>query len=542
MISFENPKALFALLALIPSVSYSLFYISKITRSLGVLYGDDSGSSKKYTSLKRALYLRTVCFSLSWISLTAALSGPSWLTSSVPVQKTGTAVSFVFDISYSMNALDAVPEGSISRLSASSQYASILLNRLYENSRMHPAVSIVLSKGEGLLALPFSEDYYSAVSFFSSLSPSLMTAPGSNLGSGIRCAMRSFPSNHARYSTILLFTDGDETDSNLQEAAGEALRYGINVVIIGFGSTQPSQVLTGDGKNFVETKLQEEKIHEMIRVLRTKYPIHTNTIQYISSTESGSASKIAAIISGSGSQSAEGELISYEIKPIRRHTFFLMLSLVFFASGIVISELRSKKLTIISILCAVPFFMSCSASFKDGAELLQGSFYWHQEKYQNAIVSFLQVIESAGKTDNRLMKEYGMYNLAVTYMKQNENESALTKLTSISADAPPYILFASFYNCGIIEYEHKNFPQAAFYFKEALKIQPSDLDAKINLELSLLNAESQDEIPSGSVSPFSEKKDDTAVKDAVFSIIRESEQNRWRNQQVENTSEGGLDY
>jgi len=75
-----------------------------------------------------------------------------------------------------------------------------------------------------------------------------------------------------------------------------------------------------------------------------------------------------------------------------------------------------------------------------------------------------------------------------------------------------------------------------------LKIQPSDLDAKINLELSLLNAESQDEIPSGSVSPFSENKDDTAVKDAVFSIIRESEQNRWRNQQVENTSEGGLDY
>ena len=542
MISFDKPEFLFALFAVIPSVSYTVFYIKRITRSLGVLYGDDLLSLKKYASLKKALYGRTLCFVLAWTALIFALSNPSWGTSSVPVQKTGTAVSFVFDISHSMNAEDAFPKSTMTRLSASSQYAAILVNRMHSDPQERPAVSMVIAKGEGVLALPFSEDYYSASSFLSSLSSSLMTAPGSNIGGGLRCAVRSFPANHARYSTVLIFTDGDETVSSLEEAADEALKYGINIVLIGFGSVEGSQVVTGDGETYVKTMLQEDTLKSIVKRLKIKYPLHTNAIHYINASDSGSASKIMSIINPFSLQSEKKAVINYEVQPIRRHSLFLLLSLAFFTAGILLSESHAGIKKVFSIFLIIPLFFSCSVSFNDGAELLQGSIYWHQGRYQNATVSFLQVIESAVSEKNEQLLFYGVYNLAATYMKQNEQDSALQKLAIIDEQAPVHLLFASYYNSGVIEYEKKNYKKAAEYFKNALKLQNENIDAKINLELSLLHIESEQKTSSMTISPLSESKGSNSAQDAIFSIIRENEQNRWKNQQMENSSEGGLDH
>lgn len=542
MISCTHPKTLFLLLLIIPSVSYTLFFVRKITRSLGVLYGEDTSSLRKYITLKRSLYARTLCFVFSWTCLVFALSGPVWGTSSVPVQKTGTAVSFVFDISYSMTAQDAFPQSTMTRLSASSQFASLLLNRFYTDSQTRPAVSIIIAKGDGVLALPFSEDFYSASSYFSSLSPSLMTSPGSNLGGGVRCAIRSFPSNHARYSSILLFTDGDETKSSLEEAADEALKYGINVIIIGFGSVQGSHVLTGDGESYIETKLQDDKISAMITRLRSKYPLHTNAVHYVRASEPGAASKILSIVKPSAGNENQQYLISYEVQPIKRHPLFLVLSLLFFVSGILFSDFHYGMKKIAAGIIIVPLFFSCSVSFKDGAELLQGSFYWHQGRYQNATASFLHIIEKAREENNEDLLQYGYYNLAVTYMKQQEYGSALQKLMLLQDKAPPHVLFSSYYNSGIIEYEKENFKAASLYFKEALRIQPESIDAKINLELSNMHVEAEQRASSMTISPLSESKRSSGIQDTIFSIIRENEQNRWRNQQMNNTSEGGLDH
>lgn len=541
MISFGKPEFLFALLAVIPSVSYTVFYIKRITRSLGVLYGDDLLSLKKYASLKKALYGRTFCFVLAWSALIVALSGPSWGTSSVPVQKTGTAVSLVFDISHSMNAEDAFPKSTMTRLSASSQYASMLLNRMHSDPQ-RPAVSMIIAKGEGILALPFSEDFYSASSFLSSLSSSLMTAPGSNIGAGLRCAVRSFPANHARYSTVLIFTDGDETVSSLEDAADEALKYGINVVIIGFGSIEGAQVLTGDGETYIKTMLQEDTLKSMVKRLKIKYPLHTNAIHYINASNSGSASKIMSIINPFSLEAEKKAVINYEVQPIRRHSLFLLLSLVFFIAGILFSESHGGVRKILSVLILFPMLVSCSVSFNDGAELLQGSIYWHQGRYQNATVSFLQVIDSAVSRQNEQLLYYGVYNLAATYMKQNEQDSALQKMAIIDEKAPPHVLFASYYNSGVIEYEKKNYEKASGFFKKALRIQSENIDAKVNLELSLLHIESEQKTSAMIISSLSESKGVNSAQDTIFSIIRENEQNRWKNQQMENRSEGGLDH
>ena len=120
----------------------------------------------------------------------------------------------VFDIAYSMEAQDA-PE-SMTRLEAAANYAKEILKKIPD-----VRVSVVLSKGKGTIAIPLTEDFQSIYNLLDSLSPKMMTAEGSNLGNGILTAISSFPEQSSEAGFIWLFTDGEETETSLQNALNE---------------------------------------------------------------------------------------------------------------------------------------------------------------------------------------------------------------------------------------------------------------------------------------------------------------------------------
>ena len=80
-----------------------------------------------------------------------AYSKISWGSYLVPVQKSATSVSFVFDISNSMLAKDGY--NGTTRLESSAVYAKKLLEKMENNS-----VSVVIAKGDGVVAIPITED------------------------------------------------------------------------------------------------------------------------------------------------------------------------------------------------------------------------------------------------------------------------------------------------------------------------------------------------------------------------------------------------
>ena len=176
----------------------------------------------------------------AWCCLVLAVAGISWGSVSTPVQKNGKSCAFVFDISYSMTANDA--PNSLTRLEASAEYARMLMTHMDGIS-----ISCILAKGDGVIAIPQTEDFASIYSLLDIISPSMMSSQGSSLGKGIEAALKSFPSASSKAPVIFLFTDGDETDSGLQTALNKAVRYGVQVCIIGFGSVQETEVTAGDG-------------------------------------------------------------------------------------------------------------------------------------------------------------------------------------------------------------------------------------------------------------------------------------------------------
>lgn len=543
MISFSKPFVLYLILLLLPANIYNLYRFKSLLKAFGM------GENKDYDSLLKSIRLRffsrTICWSLAFFFLIFAMAGPIWGTEPQAVQKSGNSVAFVFDISYSMMAKD-MPQGN-SRLETAKVYAAKLLEQTKGVS-----TAVILTKGSSVLSIPLTEDLSIVQSLLYKLSPELLTSSGSDLASGIETAIRSFPQPSANTNTIVLFTDGDETLSNMKDSVLQAIKHGMNVVLVGFGSKNEIEIVTGDGVRTAKTSLKEKELIAICQDVQEEIEKKQNSsiakAQYVNALEVGAALKVLKAISFDSNPKENTVLTLYEIKSVSHHRLFIVLSIIFFVIGFLISELKKPKakktkLKITSLLLLPLLFSSCTDSYSSAGNIFQGVFYWGQQNYQKASAHFLQAQENSEIKEDTLAQNYAQYGLAVTYLMQNETEAASKKFEVLSNNTPELIQFGALYNNGIISYRKGDYEKAADFFKKALLVDSNNLDAKINLELSInqiqvQNASNAQEIVTGDASAQAERN---AKQDAIFSLIKENDKNQWKNQQ-QNKDENILDY
>lgn len=532
IISIEHPATFYLLIPLLLAVTYVSVKFIRTHRLL---------SEKKFVIKSGALGGRLViCFFfktffrvLSGMMVIAALAGISWGTDSIPVQKNGHAVSMVFDISYSMEAKDA--PGGISRLKASASYAKELLEHM-EGTK----VSVVLAKGDGVVAIPLTEDLQSVNSLIDCLSPKLMTQKGSSLGNGIKAAISSFPEQSAEASCILLFTDCEETDNTLQSALAESSKFGMPVIVIGFGSERESEIFSGDG-SVVKTALRSSDMEKVIASLSSKNS--RSQVQYIDASELGSASRILKAISSE----TEGTVITYENQSVKKYPLFITLAIVFYLASIVFGELDikgGKKRILHSVAqtsMVLLMFTSCSPRFNDGTKILQGKLEWNKEKYQQATAYYLEAAENSALRGDESTRQYAVYNLGTTYLQQGETDAAVMRFMEIYENSPDKIRFAILYNCGIIAHRNGDYENAADYFRRALTIDGTNINAKINLELSLREESSKAQQAERELTALSENPEEQALEAALYSLIKEGETKQWKSMEQE-SEKSARDY
>lgn len=538
--SIDRPWALYGILLIIPPLLYSAFTYKK-TFSL-LMKSAKKKKTAEYKNMRKRVFARVVLRAAAWCMMTFAMAGISWGTVSTPAQKNGNAVAMVFDISYSMTAQDC--PNNLTRLQAASSYAVDLLDKMEG-----VPTSAILAKGNGITAVPLTEDTESIRALLSILSPKLMSSAGSNLGEGINAALKSFPKNISNAPVIWLFTDGEESDAGLENALGAALKKGVSVVIIGFGEERETEILAGDGKTLVKTALRSEKTKECVKEANKKNLgglgfsfIKGASAQFIDAAELGSARKVLASIKSDD----DGDKItmSYEMQPVDRHLFFIVLGIIFFVLSFFASEfsLRGFHEKIALSLVAL-CLCSCSSEFEESKKILSAVWNWNQKQYTEAVAKFSQSLDEAKANKDETIKQYALYGLSATYLMQNENAAALEKINELSGSAPNKIKFAAFYNSGIIAQREGDYQKAAELFKNALLVDPSNVRAKINLELSY-NQQAQrakeSERQLNGANEISQEESD--LQKSVFNRIREKDQQQWKNIQQEQKGASPLDY
>ena len=171
-------------------------------------------------------------------------------------KRNGIETIIAIDISNSMLARDVVP----SRLDKS----KMLVENLVDNFT-NDKIGLVVFAGDAFVQLPITSDYVSAKMFLQSIAPSLITTQGTDVARAITLASNSFTQQQGVGRAIILITDGEDHEGGAEESAKQARKKGINVFILGIGSTKGATIPVGNGDylkdasgNVVMTALNEQ--------------------------------------------------------------------------------------------------------------------------------------------------------------------------------------------------------------------------------------------------------------------------------------------
>ena len=205
------------------------------------------------------------------------------------------------------------------------------------------------------------------------------------------------------------------------------------------------------------------------------------------------------------------------------------------------SELNIKQFKNILLLSVV--FITFSGCSLDTLKTFSGANSYHQNKYQKSISLFLDVLENSEQDENITNQVYSTYNLATSYLMLGEDEIALQYFLRIPQNVPKDIKYASLYNIGLIYFQKGDFSTASDYFKNAIKVDNSKLEAKLNMELSLQMIETSVWQNENNIIPATQNdSDEDSLDKKLFKHIKENEKRQWKNTEIEYEPDFSKDY
>lgn len=274
MFRFEDPKYLWLLL-IVPCLLIVRLVVDYRKRSKLRKFGDIELIKRLSPDVSKYRPLFKFALVLSALALMIVmLARPQFGTKISQDNRHGIEAIIALDISNSMMAKDVVP----TRLDKS----KLLVENLVDNFT-NDKIGLVVFAGEAFVQLPITTDYVSAKMFLQDINPSLIATQGTDIARAIRLAMSSFTQKNNTGKAVILITDGEDHEGGAKEAAEEARKKGINVFILGVGSTAGAPIpyengyLTDNTGKTVMTALNEDMCREVARAGNGTYLHVDNT-------------------------------------------------------------------------------------------------------------------------------------------------------------------------------------------------------------------------------------------------------------------------
>jgi Ca-activated chloride channel family protein len=162
--------------------------------------------------------------------------------------------------------------------------------------------------------------------------------------------------------------------------------------------------------------------------------------------------------------------------------------------------------------------------------LLRGNFFSAQGMHTEAILAYLEALEYDETA------AYAEYGLGSVYLSLDEEAAALEhfaaaeeRLAGMRREDHRELLYRIHYNRGVVRFHAQDFAAAADQFRLALETDVGRIEAKRNLELSLLSLTGQS---SGASSSFGlNLQEEQRGSKMLFDYIRRKEQDQWKSRE-----------
>lgn len=389
----------------------------------------------------------------------------------------GIDVMLAIDVSKSMMAQDIKPN----RLERAKQLLNRLATKL-ENNRL----GIVVFAGHAYIQMPLTADINAARLYVSSISPAMVPVQGTVLGEALKMCFNAFSGKEKKYKAVILISDGEDHDDNANSIAQAMAEEGIVVHTVGIGSPEGAPIVdetTNEIKkdkdgNTVITKLNESALQTIASKGKGTYQLFT-----------GSDEVAANLEKQLGSMEKRAVRASSSMNYTHFFTWFLLAALLLLVTEMFLSEKKRTKSVSVAVaiwLCLMQPMALQAQNTK--TQLKEANKAYQQKEYEKAAAGYKKMV------DNNAADAVALYNLGNAHFKNGNLAQALQAYNqALQQDIPPSMQAAIYYNQGVALQKNNQLEPSIAAYKKALKIDPTDTDARLNLQKALQQLKKQQE-------------------------------------------------
>ncbi|MCL2440742.1 MAG: VWA domain-containing protein [Treponema sp.] len=463
--------------------------------------------------LKKKLLLSNIFFYLFLIFAVIGLIGPKWGMGYAPAEfRRGLDVVFAVDVSRSMDIRDASSSAGVqSRLNR-----GLFIARETIISVPGARYAAAIGRGRGSLTVPLTYDSEAALIFLESIDALSMSGRSTNLEALVDAAAGAFQETSPARKVIILISDGESHSGIFRNAVNRCVREGIIVCTIAVGSDEGQRILTNANDPDSPSAISKRESAVMKAAAE-----RTNGI-YIDGNRDDAVRDLSVFLL-SISQNAEPGKGKQE--PVQRRPLFVILALISFCISKFVTRQSTKQfriLPLVSVLLFVSLFSSCT---EGKLLLLEANYLSSLGRFDDALVPYHKAL------NHKDAAPYAEYGLGLTYYLLDMGEIALQRygdsqnlLENFHNNEHRELRYRNHYNSGIIFFEEGDYESAVNSFREALRMDPKRLDAKRNLELSIMSISMESKTDNRT-------EGQQEQREILFEYLKQEEQQLWRSRE-----------
>jgi Ca-activated chloride channel family protein len=489
MYRVEHLSYLYGLGAL-PLLLAALWMLLSWKKKTAVRIGDPALVQQligNYSALRFAIKATLALLAFGIIVLGAAnLQKPGKMEN---VQRKGVDVMFVLDVSKSMLAQDIKP----SRLDKAKQFLTLLSEKL-ENDR----IGLILFAGHPYLQMPLTSDHGAARMYIQDASPDAVPTQGTVISEALKMANAAFNTKERKYKSILLISDGEDHDPEALKTAKELAQDGVMINTIGIGSPDGSPIFdptTGESKkdeqgNVVISKLNEAELQQLADATNGQY-LRLDNIDdaLITMTQQLDSAEKKAM--------TDAEFIDYK----SYFQYFLAAGIFMLLVEFFLAERsREKKTraaspdrtaasvgrTAVLLLLVTLAAVTPAAAQNANPDIRSGNRYYKKQELDKSIQQYQSAVKKAPANPT------ANYNLGNAQFRKNDyDEAAKAYDATIQNSQDKALKEKGYYNKGVAMVKQKKLQESIDAWKQALKLNAEDADARENLEKALTQQKQQ---------------------------------------------------
>lgn len=470
---------LLAALVLVPVIAGMYFYARAKKKKAIKNMGDPGLVNRLLHQYNSKSFLQKfLLVSVAMAALVVGLANLRKPSGAENVSRAGIDVMIALDVSKSMLARDVSP----TRLERAKQMLSRLIDKSGNNR-----IGIVIFAGKAYLQMPLTGDLSAAKMYLGSADTESVPTQGTVIADALKMCNASFNSKEKKYKAVILISDGEDHDEAADEVAKQMSSDGVAIFTVGIGSTAGSPIIdesTGEMKkdaqgNTVISKLNEAALQSIAKNGNGGYMLYNNTESV--------ASTIASQLANLDKKAVRDDsLTNYQ----SFYQWFLALALVLLLIELFISEMKSTKIKKLkpAVTALLLLFVFSAGAQSDKEIIKEGNVAYNKKDYPAAATEYNKVVQ---KNPDNVTAQYNLGNALYKSEKKEEAIGAYDK--SISKLTTPVEKSNAYYNKGVVLQNENKLPECIDAYKNALKLDPANEDARQNLQKALKKQKEQEQ-------------------------------------------------